>query len=121
MDIETALKEAMRVDGAVGVSLVDGESGMMLGSAGGGRDLDLEVASAGSTEIVRSKRRTLDAQGVQEGIEDILITLDRQYHLIRLLQRADSPLFLYLVLERSRANLAFARHSLRLIARALDL
>ncbi|MCK9875052.1 hypothetical protein MXD59_04515 [Frankia sp. Ag45/Mut15] len=121
MDIETALKEAMQVDGAVGVSLVDAESGMMLGSAGGGREFDLETASAGNTEVVRSMRRALDVLGVRDGIEDILVSLDRQYHLVRLLERADSPLFLYLVLDRSRANLALARHSLRLIARALDL
>ncbi|CAO5193141.1 Roadblock/LAMTOR2 domain-containing protein [Frankia sp. AiPs1] len=121
MDIETALKEAMRVDGAIGVSLVDGESGMMLGSGGGGREFDLEVASAGNTELVRAKIRTLDVLGIKEGIEDILITLDRQYHLIRLLDQAEGTLFLYLVLDRSRANLALARHSLRLVARALDL
>ncbi|WP_041938591.1 MULTISPECIES: hypothetical protein [Frankia] len=121
MDIETALKEAMTIDGAIGASLVDYESGMMLGSAGGGRTLDLEAASAGNTDVVRAKARTLDALGIKEGIEDILITLDRQYHLIRLLHRGGSPLFFYLALDRPRANLALARHSLRAIARGLDL
>ncbi|EIV95056.1 hypothetical protein [Frankia sp. QA3] len=121
MDIETALKEAMTIDGAIGVSLVDYESGMMLGSAGGGRALDLEVASAGNTDVVRAKARTLDALGIKEGIEDILITLDQQYHLIRLLHRGGSPLFFYLALDRPRANLALARHGLRTIARDLDL
>jgi hypothetical protein len=32
MNIEAALKEAMDIDGALGVSLVDWESGMALGS-----------------------------------------------------------------------------------------
>jgi hypothetical protein len=121
MDIETALKEAMTIDGALGVSLVDCESGMMLGSAGGGRELDLEVASAGNTDVVRAKARALDALGISEEIEDILITLDRQYHLIRLLHRGGSPLFFYLAMDRSRANLALARHCLRGLARGLDL
>ncbi|MCK9894391.1 hypothetical protein [Frankia sp. AgB32] len=121
MDIETALKEAMTIDGALGASLVDGESGMMLGSAGGGRELDLEVASAGNTEVVRAKARTIGALGIAEEIEDILITLDGQYHLIRLLHHGGSQLFFYLAMDRSRANLALARHSLRGIARALDL
>ncbi len=125
MDIETGLKEAMTINGALGASLVDYESGMMLGSAGGGRNLDLEVASAGNTDVVRAKARTLDAlgikEGIKEGIEDILITLDQQYHLIRLLHRGGTPLFLYLAMDRHRANLALARHGLRTIARNLDL
>src|SRR5215216_1046854 len=55
MNIETALKDAMTIEGALGVTLVDYESGMSLGSLGGGRDLDLEIASAGNTEVVRAK------------------------------------------------------------------
>ncbi|MBL7499696.1 hypothetical protein I6A84_06485 [Frankia sp. CNm7] len=120
MDIETALKEAMTLDGAVGAALVDYESGMMLGAAGGGHALNLEIAAAGNTDVVRAKARTLEALGIREGIEDILITLDRQYHLIRLLSRGGSQLFLYLALDRSRANLALARHKLRSIDRELS-
>lgn len=120
MNIETALKETMAIDGAIGAALVDYESGMTLGTIGGGRDLDLEVASAGNTEVIRAKVRTLEALRIQDGIEDILITLDKQYHLIRLLNRGGSQLFLYLALDRSRANLALARHSLRGIERELS-
>jgi hypothetical protein len=121
VDIETALKEAMTIDGAIGATLVDYESGMMLGAAGGGRNFNLEVASAGNTDVVRAKARTLEALGIREGIEDILITLDKQYHLIRLLSRGGNQLFLYLALDRSRANLALARHRLRTIERELNL
>jgi hypothetical protein len=117
MNIDTALKEAMSVAGAVGAALVDYESGMSLGTLGGGDWLNLEVAAAGNTEVVRSKLRVMSALGLSDGIEDILITLHRQYHLIRLLQPAKgtSTLFLYLVLDRERANLALARHQLKRI------
>jgi hypothetical protein len=111
--IETALKEAMEIDGATGVALVDLDSGMALGMIGGGQ-LDLEVAAAANTEVVRAKGRAMVALGIQEQIEDILITLETQYHLIRLLQRRQGPdLFLYLVLDKAKANLALARHKLR--------
>jgi hypothetical protein len=118
MNIDTALKEAMAISGALGAAVVDYESGMSLGSVGGGDWLDLEVAAAGNTEVVRSKLRVMSALKLNDSIEDILITLNRQYHLIRLLtstKRGGSTLFLYLVLDRERANLALARHNLRAI------
>lgn len=117
MNIEVALKEAMSIDGALGACLVDWESGMSLGALGGGKHLDLDVAAAGNTEIVRAKMRTMDALRLDDTIEDILVTLGRQYHLVRLLKSARNAqgLFLYLVLDRSRANLALARHSLKRI------
>jgi hypothetical protein len=117
MNIETALKESMSIDGAVGVALVDYESGMSLGALGGGDWLDLDVAAAGNTEVVRAKMRVMAALALNDSIEDILITLGRQYHLIRLLGGSASggALFMYLVLDRERSNLALARHHLRRI------
>ena len=115
MNIDTALKEAMSIAGAVGVALVDYESGMSLGTSGGGEWLDLEVAAAGNTEVVRSKLRVMSSLALNDSIEDILITLHRQYHLIRLMNSSRSSLFLYLVLDRDRANLALARHYLKRI------
>ena len=98
MNMETALKEAMTIDGAVGVCLVDWESGMSLGALGGGKYLDLDVAAAGNTEVIRAKIRTMESLRLDDTIEDILITLNKQYHLIRLLKnsRNEQGLFLYL-------------------------
>src|ERR1700684_476507 len=117
MNIETALKEAMAIEGASGAALVAWESGMPLGTLGGGKYLDLDLAAAGNTEVVRAKMRTLESLRLNDTVEDILITLSTQYHLIRFLQNADGShnLFLYLVLDRSKANLALARHHLKRI------
>ena len=121
MDIETSLKQAMEIDGALGVALVDYESGMALGSLGGGRYLNLEVAAAGNTEVVRAKMRTMASLELNDEIEDVLITLGRQYHLIRLLSsNRSASLFMYLALDRSKANLAMARHQLRQIENSLN-
>jgi hypothetical protein len=123
MNIDTALKEAMAIDGAVGASLVDWDSGMSLGSLGGGKYLDLEVAAAGNTEVIRAKMRTMESLRLNDTIEDILITLSKQYHLIRLLKNShnEQGLFLYLVLDRGKANLALARHNLKRIEADLSL
>ena len=119
---ETALKEALStIAGATGAALVDYTSGMALGTIGGGASFDLNVAAAGNTDVVRAKLRTMEHLGLQDEIEDILITLGTQYHLIRLLKsRGGNGLFLYLVLDAGRANLAMARHQLRKIEAELE-
>ncbi|KIQ65330.1 hypothetical protein TR51_15465 [Kitasatospora griseola] len=120
--LETALKEIMgSVEGTIGVALVDYNSGMALGLIGGGPDLDLNVAAAGNTDVVRAKLRAMELLNLDEAIEDILITLSTQYHLIRpLTSRSGKGLFLYLALDRNRANLAMARHQLKKVETDLE-
>jgi hypothetical protein len=108
---KAGMDRLMEIEGAVGCCLVDSNSGMVMAHEGGGSALNLEVAAAGNTEVVRAKRKTMKALDLKDTIEDILITLGRQYHLIRLLKQNEA-LFLYLVLDKSRANLAMARHVL---------
>ncbi|MEU9745568.1 hypothetical protein [Streptomyces niveus] len=118
---EAALKEATTIEGAIGAALVDYSSGMALGTVGGGKDMDLTVAAAGNTDVVRAKVRTMEMLGLKDEIEDILITLGGQYHLIRLLKgRGNNGLFLYLALDKQRANLAMARHQLKKIENELE-
>ena len=114
--VTDSLKELLRTDGALCAALVDSNSGMMLGSAGTG--MDLELAAAGNTEVVRSKLRTMKSLGLSDTIEDILITLGKQYHIIRPLQ-AKAGIFLYLVLDKAKANLAMSRRACAEIEGAL--
>jgi hypothetical protein len=121
-DMDSSLKDAMQIEGAVGVALVDYTSGMALGTLGSSKEVDLTVAAAGNTDVVRAKLRALEMLKLKDSIEDILITLTNQYHLIRpLTSRGTHGLFLYLVLVKSRANLAMARHQLRAIEENLQM
>ncbi|MCF3132257.1 hypothetical protein [Streptomyces olivochromogenes] len=120
--VEVSLKEIMTgVDGALGAAVVDYTSGMALGALGGGKDLDLTVAAAGNTDVIRSEVRTMEHLGLKGQVEDILITLEKQYHLIRLVAgRSGNGLFLYLVLDKARSNLAMARHQLKKVEEQLE-
>jgi hypothetical protein len=112
-----ALSEMMTLDGAQCTALVDANSGMMLASLGSG--VDLEMAAAGNTEVVRAKLKTMATLGIKDHIEDILITLGSAYHIITLVQ-GKQGLFLYTVLDKSRSNLAMARRKAADIARTLS-
>ncbi|MEM9292985.1 MAG: hypothetical protein AAGD01_14985 [Acidobacteriota bacterium] len=119
-NVKESLQEAMQIEGALGISLVDYQSGMTLGTAGGGEAINLDIASAGNTAVVRAKLRVMQDLGLDDGIEDILISLGTQYHLIRPLSR-EPNLFLYFALDRERSNLAMARHRLTAIEQKLEI
>ncbi|MCB1056848.1 MAG: roadblock/LC7 domain-containing protein [Acidobacteria bacterium] len=106
--IKEGLDALMDLDGIIACCAVDSESGMMLAAAGDTSKVNLETAAAGNTEVVRSKRKTIKALGLNEDIEDILITLGKQFHIIRPLT-TNQALFIYVVLDKSRGNLAMAR------------
>lgn len=104
--IKQTLDDLLNTDGAICAAVVDSTSGMILGSAGSG--VDMEVAAAGNTEVVRAKLKTMKALGLNDAIEDILITLGKQYHIIRP-SAVKEGVFIYFVLDKGRSNLAMAR------------
>lgn len=104
--INKCLDTLMQINGAQAVALVDFESGMLLGDAGSG--VDMELAAAGNTEVLRAKMKTAEALNLNDNIEDVLITLGRAYHVLRPVS-AKKGLFFYVVLDRQKANLALAR------------
>lgn len=116
-NINESLNQLLAADGAQCAAIVDSASGMLLGSAGSG--VDMELAAAGNTEVVRSKTRTMEALGLDDAIDDILITLGKQYHIIRPLA-AKQGIFIYLVLDKSRANLALARRKVQEVEKQID-
>ncbi|WNH50733.1 MULTISPECIES: hypothetical protein [Stenotrophomonas] len=106
----------MQIDGAKAVALVDYESGMLLGEAGSG--MDMEVAAAGNTEVIRAKMKTAASLNLNDTIEDILISLGTAYHILRPVAKKKG-LFLYLVLDRNKSNLALARRKVQDVEGAL--
>ena len=97
--------------GALAVAIVDISSGMTLASHTNS-NINPETAAAYNTEVVKQKHKAMQALKLQgETIEDILITLTNQLHLIKLVD--DSKKFIYLVVNSRDTNLAIAREVLR--------
>jgi predicted regulator of Ras-like GTPase activity (Roadblock/LC7/MglB family) len=117
--VQEALDELMDVDGAIGAAIVDYENGMTLGTIGG-RGLDMELAGAGNTEVVRSERNIIHDLDLEDDIQDLLISLNSSYHLIRMCERHED-VFIYLVIDRSDGNLGLARREIDQIDERLEL
>ena len=117
-NIKESMAQLMNIDGAVGTCIVDYKSGMVLGKEGGGVDLDL--AAAGNSEVVKAKMDTMKSLGIKGEIEDILITLESQLHIIRPTSNHQN-LFIYLVLDKNKSNLALARHKTMAVEADLEI
>ena len=115
-NIKKSMDRVLTIGGALGAALVDFETGMCIGMAGN-PGFDLELAAAGNAEVVRAKKSIRDKLGLSDKIEDILISLDTQYHLIRMV---GTTMFIYVALDRKKANLALARKELQSIDGELE-
>lgn len=99
-------KIAADMSGFIAASVVDMESGLTLGTKTHRTDFDLSVASAYNSELVKQKMKIVRALNLKSSLEDMLLTLSDQIHIIKII----SPnIFLYLAAERDSTNLAIMR------------
>lgn len=95
------------INGSIAVAVVDINSGMALGVHSNDSNFDPEVASAYNTEVVRSKLKAIEALNLNQRIDDILISLENQYHIINVNKSATH--MIYVAADKRKANLAMAR------------
>ena len=121
-NINESIKSALSIDGTIGAALGDWATGFSLGQASLNDSVfptsKLEQAIALNAEVIKAKSRARDGLAITAPIEDILITLADQYHLIRICEMAEGGFF-YLVMDREKANLGLARIKLRQIEKNL--
>jgi len=107
--VETFEKVAADLPGFIAASLVDMESGMTLGLKSNRPDFDLSAASAYNSEMVKQKLKIMKALNLRTTLEDMLLTLGDQIHVIKLIGQGT---FVYLAVDRSQSNLAIVRNVL---------
>ena len=106
------------VNGVIATAAVDLESGMTLAAKSNRPDFDLTVASAYNSELVKQKMKIMKALNLKSSLEDILLTLSDQIHVIRLLPGGGG--FIYLAADRGTTNVAILRSSLTRHLGSLD-
>ena len=104
------------VTGVIATAAVDLESGMTLAAKSNRSDFDLTVASAYNSELVKQKMKIMRALNLKVALEDMLLTLGDQIHLIKLVSPST---FVYLAADRASSNLAIVRNAVAKHAGAL--
>jgi predicted regulator of Ras-like GTPase activity (Roadblock/LC7/MglB family) len=113
---EVLEKISTDANGFIAASLVDLDSGMTLAIKASRTDFDLTAASAYNSELVKQKLKIMRTLGLSGAIEDMLITLTDQIHLIKLV---GNNTFLYLAVDKKQSNLALVRSAVNKHASAL--
>lgn len=109
-DAQAILEQVLTIEGAVGAAVVRAASGAVLCQASKQRGLDMDRAARMAEKLVQAALR------LDDGVEDVMITVDTHYHLTRFLGTAHD-VFVHLVLDRERASLGMARQGLAKLAR----
>ena len=104
--VESFDKVASEIPGFIAAALVDIDSGMTLGVKSLRPDFDLAAASAYNSEMVKQKQKIMRALSLKTTLEDMLITLGDQIHLIKLVSPTT---FIYLAADRATSNIAIVR------------
>lgn len=107
-NFQNDLKE--NVSGFIAVSVTEVETGMSYCSLSVNPDFDPELASAYNLEVVKAKLNAIKALGLNQKIDDILITLTDQIHIIDVSE--DGNYFIYLAVDSKKANLGLTRATL---------
>ncbi|HEY4151887.1 MAG TPA: hypothetical protein VGM38_01060 [Pseudolysinimonas sp.] len=104
--LEQVLETLLSFDGAMSVAVVDSDSGMIMGKAGTG--VEMELAAAGASTILRARLASTKALGAKEKIDDMLISLSSTVQIIHPLP-SNPTVFTYLIGDKSKSSLAMAR------------
>lgn len=105
--LDAVLQRLLSFDGAMSVAVVDSDSGMVLGKAGTG--VDIELAAAGASVILRARLASMKALGTAEHIDDLLISLSSRVEIIHPLP-SNPAIFTYLIADKAKSSLALARY-----------
>ncbi|MFB9077719.1 hypothetical protein ACFFLS_00585 [Flavobacterium procerum] len=99
------------VNGFIAVAVTEIESGLSFGNLTVDPSFDPELAAAYNLEVVKAKLNAVKALGLKQDIEDILITLSNQIHIIDI--SPNKKFMIYLAADSSKANLGMTRAILR--------
>lgn len=95
------------VSGFIAVSVTEVKTGVSYYSLSVDPSFDPELASAYNLEVVKAKFNAIKALNLDQTIENIMINLSSQIHIIDISENNDY--FIYLAVDANKANLGMTK------------
>ena len=114
-----ALGGMLALDGLLGCAVVDATTGMVIARETRGEVLvDMDLSAAACAEVLRAHRQAARSMGLPEQIDEVMTSAGPRQQVMRTVSR-HPELFLVVLLDKQRTNLALARFQLMEVERGL--
>ena len=114
-----ALAEMQTLDGLLGCAVVDGTTGLVLASElRDDQPIDMDLAAAACAQVLRAHRLAARSMGLSENTEEVMTSAGPRQQVLRVVSHFPE-LFLVVLLDKQRTNLALARFKLSEVERGL--
>jgi predicted regulator of Ras-like GTPase activity (Roadblock/LC7/MglB family) len=114
-----ALSDMLTLDGLLGCAVVDGTTGLVLArELREDQPVDMDLAAAACAQVLRAHRLAARSMGLSEQTEEVMTSAGPRQQVLRTVSHFPE-LFLVVLLDKQRTNLALARFKLMEVERGL--
>jgi predicted regulator of Ras-like GTPase activity (Roadblock/LC7/MglB family) len=114
-----ALADMLALDGLLGCAVVDGTTGLVLArELREDQPVDMDLAAAACAQVLRAHRLAARSMGLSENTEEVMTSAGPRQQVLRTVSHFPE-LFLVVLLDKQRTNLALARFKLMEVERSL--
>ena len=106
------------IPGFIASSITETATGMSFGSLSLDPNFDVELAGSHNLEVVKAKQNIIKTLNLNEKIDDIMLTLTTQIHLISISENGNY--FIYLAVDITKGNLGLTRSVLKKFTKNLE-
>lgn len=116
-DLNNNLKK--NIQGYIAMSICDIETGECLFSESLDENFDIDLASACNLEVVNAKLKAIDALDLTESIDNIVIHLETQIHIIDI--TPSRKYFIYLSVDSTKATIGLVKSMLKKYKKEIEI